>query len=745
MRKVVGKGGGSDGVQESRAQACVILPQEDGVQESRGLDTVDLPHTCHIGGGGGNWRWGFTGKADTMVWICDFDRDEHMLFHAWLSGARRCCVAPRWCLVAPVPSWNRRTLPLRLSDADRLIETLIPGFRIVAFVAENEFLFKMRSMSMTVTMTMSMTMFVALDLPGREDPFFDSLSDWDPWPSIRVGEAAHPGPRNLVSVAQAAGNPLASKSFGKFPKGDYSIMMVNPGSLRPHAAEVTSCGADVIGVVEHGIARASEKPFWLAMHRMGYNTRYGKSVAAVKGSSCSAGPGKGVLLSSRGPPLRLTKLPEGITNGDTPWLYSAIHPLSNGLSLVVIIVYGTSKVGTQADQQNESLFNIALDLMVQFQGQPTIVMGDFNRTPENSQTMALFGQYGLFDLAVEAERRFGEMIIPTCYDSVDGTRLDRIYANELCLRAFTSFRSGFVGQIRTHMAVGATFSWKRLNQDVPRPVLPRLLKAVPDKKLVAVFEKDYWDDDNEQKLWTAAIEENVDELYTTWSGVTEELLLRAARENGEVTSSKHRGRGRKHVTIPRPQYSMKAKTARNGDFEPQGVNHDLCTRQLTKQMRRLEKYYLLVQCLSDQNREEADQTWRSILKSGSYPGFRRAQDFFAWKFRATPGFGWELSITDLDILRFLMNATEQIIKGKIRLGAKEKSEKFRERLYGDKSGALKGKTLRDLPHPPLSGIQGLDGQWHTEHAHMRCRFVLWNFRPKRRENRSRLGAGYFAC
>ena len=67
MRRVVGKGGGSDGVQESMAQACVILPQEDGVQESRGLDTVDLPHTCHIGGGGGNWRWGFTGKADTMV------------------------------------------------------------------------------------------------------------------------------------------------------------------------------------------------------------------------------------------------------------------------------------------------------------------------------------------------------------------------------------------------------------------------------------------------------------------------------------------------------------------------------------------------------------------------------------------------------------------------------------------------------------------------------------------------------
>ena len=85
------------------------------------------------------------------------------------------------------------------------------------------------------------------------------------------------------------------------------------------------------------------------------------------------------------------------------------------------------------------------------------------------------------------------------------------------------------------------------------------LKYLPDKKLAEIYEKDYWNADNEQRLWTAAIEENVDDLFTIWSGVSEELLLRAARELGETTSSKHRGRGTKYKTITQPQYSMRCK------------------------------------------------------------------------------------------------------------------------------------------------------------------------------------------
>ena len=226
-----------------------------------------------------------------------------------------------------------------------------------------------------------------------------------------------------------------------------------------------------------------------------------------------------------------------------------------------------------------------------------------------------------------------------------------------------------------------------------------------------LYEKDYWNDENEQRLWTAAIEENVDDLLTIWSGVSEVLLLRAARELGETTSSKHRGIGTKYKTILQPQYSMRSKIGRYGDYEPPGVTHDFCTRQLTKQMRRFAKYLILVQSPRITNRDETDKTWRMILRCEAYPGYRSAKDYFAWTFRATPDFGWDAPITDMGILKYLMNATEQIIADKTRRGAKEKFDRFRERLYGDKTGAQR-RVLRGLPHPPLAGIQDLSGTWH---------------------------------
>ena len=131
-------------------------------------------------------------------------------------------------------------------------------------------------------------------------------------------------------------------------------------------------------------------------------------------------------------------------------------------------------------------------------------------------------------------------------------------------------------------------------------------------------------------------------------------------------------------------------------------------------MRRFAKYLIMDQCPRNTNREETDKTWRMILRCEAYPGYRSAKDYFAWTFRATPDFGWDAPITDLGILKFLMNATEEIIADKTRRGAKEKFDRFRERLYGDKTGAQIGRVLRDLPHPPLAGIQDLSGTWHSE-------------------------------
>ena len=139
-----------------------------------------------------------------MEWTCVVNRNEHMVIHEWLREEGMYCFAPRWCLVAPVPSRNRWTLPLRLRKDGLVTNLRSPGVCVTDHAAENNFLFATYGANMTTAMTMHLNITIASNTNGKENPLVGSMWDCDPWLPIRLGEAAHHGSRELAPLSEPA-------------------------------------------------------------------------------------------------------------------------------------------------------------------------------------------------------------------------------------------------------------------------------------------------------------------------------------------------------------------------------------------------------------------------------------------------------------------------------------------------------------------------------------------------------------
>ena len=349
----------------------------------------------------------------------------------------------------------------------------------------------------------------------------------------------------------------------------YTVISQNITSWQPHAAEIVEYKPNLTCIQEHALGKQAEKTARKFLRRHGNSARFGAlretGYAKIKG---------GTMITARGPPLRPLACLVDQNAFDTGRICTATHDLKDGIKLGVVNLY--SPVGSERDkkEKREAWISIAFGVLEECRGTPCIVTGDFNDT-ENSFATGELAELGWFDLARVAEARLGIPLSNTCYSSPKGTRIDRVYGNDLAIRALADFEVGWVGTVTTHMAIRITFVWNELNEKVLQYRKPPKIHAdhMPEPKVTELFENGIWDsarhgsqNTRSNELQRAKQDKDPVRYFNTWTEGAEALLLRGAAELGEQVKRSHKGRGTNREPIKKQQFQPAARAGRSGDF-----------------------------------------------------------------------------------------------------------------------------------------------------------------------------------
>ena len=119
------------------------------------------------------------------------------------------------------------------------------------------------------------------------------------------------------------------------------------------------------------------------------------------------------------------------------------------------------------------------------------------------------------------------------------------------------------------MAVGASFSFGRLNQLVPKPCRPLPIRGDLKPEIVELFTDECFTEEDDALLDKLAGcdgdlvgQPDVDEHLEKWSSISEGMLIKAANEIGAKTGARHRGRGVLPKIKMQKQFALRVKEGR---------------------------------------------------------------------------------------------------------------------------------------------------------------------------------------
>ena len=330
---------------------------------------------------------------------------------------------------------------------------------------------------------------------------------------------------------------------------------------------------------------------------------------------------------------------------------------------------------------------------------PTLLVGDFNTSLDQLETIQALLQTGWVDLAQVSFSKWGYGLEPTCRNA---TRYSFVLCDSFLLSAFhdLSVRETFDFDshpiMRTRFCIDCTAMFKYV---WPHPCSFDAFEFDDQKLSCASFPAMAQVTPNIQ----AALDiEDTQAAFVLWSGAVENLFYDSiALKPGQVLGSRNKFLGRCTIREPEkiPASPVRVRHGRPGDIDLGADSAPLRTRQWLKQARRLSQLIGMINKGTSQTL--CDELWVAIFRA---TGFRKSfQHWLTCAHQIHVGF----LCPDLETLSKLKSIMQQLAEFSVRTAAAEKAFEFKKAL--DESFKFSGgkngfKSIREAPLPEVTHL-----------------------------------------
>ena len=267
-----------------------------------------------------------------------------------------------------------------------------------------------------------------------------------PISGLRIGEASHPGPHNLVAVGTTNPTGLRGKESLAVDIGPgifhYSETQLSAHSLPSASRAIRACGS------------AQNRDIRV----------HAGAPAPVRTNSSWAGSWSGVLTTSDWPSRSLT-LPWQAGAFQTARVQAVQHYLGQHC-LISANIYGFAPgfgCPDAAQKTDQLLTTVTQELVIGGRG-PRIIAGDFNQDADRLEQLRIWRERGWVEAQEQAQLLWGQMPMPTCKGA---TIRDFLWLSPeaACLLHSVMVQQHFqehdtlIATLRVDMGVHAALSW----------------------------------------------------------------------------------------------------------------------------------------------------------------------------------------------------------------------------------------------------------------------------------------------